>query len=55
MSVASESPPVGLRHIHLALAPETGHPDGERGHGYDLLAPLTQDGRLDPAQWTIDR
>jgi hypothetical protein len=37
--------------VRLVLAREKGHPDGERDEGYDLLVPLTKDGRLDPREW----
>jgi len=40
-----------FRSIRLLLAREKGHPAGERTTGYDLLAPLDQDGRLIPAEW----
>ncbi len=39
--------PDSFRHIHLELAREEGHPDGDRSHGYDILAPLTDDGHID--------
>jgi hypothetical protein len=40
-----------FRHIRLLLARERGHPEGDREEGYDLLAPLGPDGRLDAAEW----
>src|SRR5690349_5051392 len=40
-----------LRHVKLLLAREKAHPHGERDEGYDLLAPLDADGRLDARQW----
>ena len=39
------------RHIRLVLAREPDHPEGDREEGYDLLAPLTDEGRLDAADW----
>lgn len=39
--------PHAFRHIRLELAREAGHPDGDRAHGYDILAPLGDDGRID--------
>lgn len=35
------------RHIRLELAREPGHPDGDPGTGYDIVAFLDADGRLD--------
>ena len=43
--------PSSFRHIHLELAREAGHPEGDAEHGYDILAPLTADGHLDAAAW----
>ncbi len=43
--------PASFRHIHLELAREKGHPDGDRKEGYDLLVPLDRDGRLDADEW----
>lgn len=43
--------PTNFRLIRLRLAREPGHPDGDMDHGYDILAPLTEDGRLDAAAW----
>ena len=40
-----------FRAVRLLLAREQGHPEGERGEGYDLLVPLGTDGRLDPHEW----
>lgn len=40
-----------FRHVRLELAREKGHPDGDRGHGYDLVVPLDTEGRLDAAEW----
>jgi hypothetical protein len=41
----------GFRAVRLLLAREKGHPEGERGEGYDLLLPLNKDGRLDAHEW----
>ena len=35
------------RHIRLELAREPGHPQGDAGSGYDIVAFLDDDGRLD--------
>jgi hypothetical protein len=50
MTVMNDLTP-GFRAVRLLLAREKGHPDGERGEGYDLLVPLTGDGRLDAHEW----
>jgi hypothetical protein len=39
--------PSNFRRIRLELAREPGHPEGDSGVGYTLLAPLTSDGSLD--------
>lgn len=36
-------------HIRLELAREPGRPAGDPTEGYDIVAPLDADGRLDPA------
>lgn len=36
-----------FQHIRLELAREAGHPQGDAGSGYDLVAPLDAEGRLD--------
>jgi hypothetical protein len=41
--------PENLRLIRLRLAREKGHPEGDPQHGYDILAPLSEDGRIDAA------
>lgn len=38
-------------HIRLELAREPGRPAGDPTEGYDLVAPLDGEGRLDPAAW----
>lgn len=40
-----------LTHLRLELAREPGHPDGSTRHGYELVAPLDEQGRLDPVAW----
>lgn len=39
--------PHAFRRIRLELAREPGHPEGDRGIGYTIVAPLQGDGRLD--------
>lgn len=41
--------PSSFRRIRLELAREPGHPEGERGIGYTLVAPLKANGMLDAA------
>lgn len=36
-----------FQHIRLLLAREPGHPQGDAGDGWDLVAPLDDEGRLD--------
>lgn len=50
----NDFPPV-FRHIRLVLAREAGHPGGDADHGYDILAPLTEDGHLDSEAWRAHR
>lgn len=50
MTAATDLPPA-FRHIRLLLARESRHPTGDAQDGYDILAPLGSDGRLDAAGW----
>lgn len=47
--------PENFRHIRLALAREPGHPEGEAGYGYDIVAPLSEDGLIDAATFKEHR
>jgi hypothetical protein len=47
--------PANFYRIRLELAREPGHPTGEASHGYDIVAPLDADGRIDPANWRTHR
>ena len=38
-----------FQHIRLELAREPGHPSGDPARGYDIVAPLDADSRLDAA------
>jgi hypothetical protein len=40
-----------LNRIRMELAREPGHPAGDPAHGYEVVAPLDGEGRLDPALW----
>jgi hypothetical protein len=44
-----------LSRIRLELAREPGHPAGDPRHGYEIVAPLDDEGRLDPELWRKDR
>lgn len=43
-----------FHHIRLELAREAGRPAGDPGEGYDIVAPLDADGRLDAEGWRSD-
>jgi hypothetical protein len=49
----SKSP--NLTRIRLQLAREPGHPEGEPDVGYDFVAPLGADGRIDAEMWLAHR
>ncbi|RUV40903.1 MULTISPECIES: hypothetical protein [unclassified Mesorhizobium] len=40
-----------FRTIRLLLAREKSHPEGDREEGYDVLAPLTDEGLLNADEW----
>lgn len=41
--------------VKLRLAREKGHPVGDLDHGYDLVVPLDDEGRILPNQWKQHR
>lgn len=41
-------------HIRLEMAREPGHPAGASDEGYDIVAPLDADGRLDAVAWRVN-
>lgn len=43
------------QHIQLTLARTPEHASGSDKHGYDLVAPVNQDGRFDEAAWRADK
>lgn len=47
--------PSGFRHIRLHLARSREHPAGSALYGYDIVAPLRADGRLDVDAWHENR
>jgi len=55
-SVAPADPfPQSFRRIRLLLAREPGHPEGSAEDGYDLIAPLDGENRLDSTLWKSHR
>lgn len=44
-------PGTGLKKIRLNLARTKEHPMGSARHGYEFLAPLSADGRIDADAW----
>ena len=44
-----------LSKIRLELARDSEFPQGSREHGYEFVAPLNADGRIDAAQWKKQR
>jgi hypothetical protein len=44
-----------LKRIHLELARHRDFPNGSRHHGYDLTAPLDDDGHLVAGEWKTTR
>ncbi|BCJ89675.1 hypothetical protein IZ6_04100 [Terrihabitans soli] len=44
-----------LRRIRLELAREKGNPEGNSGYGYEVIAALTPDGRIDADLWKEQR
>lgn len=47
--------PASFRRIRLELAREPGHPQGASEIGYDFVAPLDTQGRVDPDLWRAHR
>jgi hypothetical protein len=40
-----------LKRVRLELARSREHPDGSPHHGYEFVLPLTEEGKLDRADW----
>ena len=53
--ILNTSLPPQFRQICIELAREPGHPEGERGVAYVIVAPLTADGLIDPKLWKTYR
>lgn len=47
--------PHAFRRIRLELAREPGHPEGSHRFGYEFVAPLGDEGRIDPKLWKAHR
>jgi hypothetical protein len=56
MTAGSIEPlPANFRRIRLELAREPGHPEGSNKIGYDFVAPLDAEGRVDADLWRAHR
>jgi hypothetical protein len=53
--ILNTSLPAQFRQIRIELAREPGHPEGETGVAYVIVAPLDADDRIDPALWREHR
>jgi hypothetical protein len=53
--ILNTSLPPQFRQIRLVLAREPGHPEGDTGFGYLIVAPLDSDDRIDPKLWREHR
>jgi hypothetical protein len=53
--ILNTSLPPQFRQIRLELAREPGHPEGEAAIAYVFLAPLDDDGRIEPELWKHHR
>ncbi len=42
---------MALKRIRLELARSPGFPEGSHRHGYEFVAPVTPDGKIDPDEW----
>ena len=47
--------PAQFRQIRVELAREAGHPEGDAGCAYVIIAPLDADDRIDPKLWREHR
>jgi hypothetical protein len=52
---ANKQFPKGFAKVRLRLAREPGHPQGSDEHGYDLVMPLDDDGRIATELWKTHR
>lgn len=49
--MSSQSEPVPLQRVRLSLARDAAHPQGNRDHGYDFIAPIDAEGHIDAETW----
>jgi len=42
---------MSLMHVRIEMARNADFPDGSAEHGYEIIAPLTEDGHLDADAW----
>ena len=53
--ILNTSLPAQFRQIRIELAREPGHPEGDTGFAYVIVAPLDADDRIDPKLWRDHR
>ncbi len=53
--ILNTSLPAQFRQIRIELAREPGHPEGDTGVAYVIIAPLDGNDRIDPALWCEHR
>lgn len=53
--ILNSSLPPQFRQLRIELAREPGHPEGEHGVAYAIVAPIDVDGRIDPKLWRAHR
>ena len=53
--ILNASLPAQFRQIRIELAREAGHPEGDTGYAYVIIAPLDADDRIDPKLWREHR
>jgi hypothetical protein len=54
-AILNTSLPAQFRQIRIELAREPGHPEGDAGVAYVIVAPLDANGRIDPRLWRAHR
>lgn len=53
--ILNASLPAQFRQIRIELAREPGHPEGDAGVAYVIIAPLDADDKIDPTLWRTHR
>jgi hypothetical protein len=51
MIMDATTPTPALHRIRLELARTPEFPEGDRGHAYEFVAPVTEDAHVDPKAW----